>query len=148
MELNTNSHLNGDHYHEARSQTSWSVMFEHLYTDITHLLQNEGQLIRMEIREKFAEAKVATLTLVVGAVLLLVGTIAVAATAIILLDMVMKLWIASTIVTATLLLVGYMMISGAQKKLGAEKIKPRQSLETLNEIKTTFKEKINEYRHQ
>ncbi|HXH29837.1 MAG TPA: phage holin family protein [Bacteriovoracaceae bacterium] len=126
---------------------SWKVMFEHLYADMTRLFERESLLIRTEVREKFMEAKVAVGSLAVGAMMLFIGAFAAAATAIILLDQFLPLWASALIVTAVLCIAGYVMVTGALKKLEGDRLTPRQSLETLGEITTTFKERINEFKH-
>ncbi len=126
---------------------SWKVMFEHLYADLSRLFERESLLIRTEVREKITEAKVAAGSLAIGGGMLLIGAFAAVATAIILLDQVLPLWASALIVTAVLFIVGFVMVKGALKRLEADRLTPRQSLETLGEIKTTFKERINEFKH-
>ena len=126
---------------------SWKVMFEHLYADMTRLFERESLLIRTEVKEKIMEAKVAATSLAIGGVMLFIGAFAAVATAIILLDQILPLWASALIVTAALMIIGYVMVTAALKKLEADRLTPRQSLETLGEIKTTFKERINEFKH-
>lgn len=125
---------------------SYRAMAEHLYVDMAQLFQREGVLIRTEVKEKLDEMKAAVGSMVVGGAFLLVGVFAVVATAIIALDIVLPLWASALIVTAALLLVGGVMVAGAKKKLNADQLTPHQSLDTLGEIKTTFKERFNEFK--
>ena len=125
---------------------SWSHMFERLYSDMSHLFAKESMLIKQELGEKIGEVKTAGVSVVIGGALLFVGVITLAMTAIFLLSRVIPVWSASALVTAAFLIVGYVMVRAALSKLDADKIKPRQSLETLGEIKTSFKERINEFK--
>lgn len=131
---------------EPVQRESYRALGEHLYTDIRQLFERESLLIRTEVKEKMDEMKAAVGTMVVGGAFLFVGVFAVVATAIIALDIVLPLWASALIVTAVLLLVGAVMVMGAKKKLNAERLTPHQSLDTLGEIKTTFKERINEFK--
>lgn len=125
---------------------SWRDMFDHLYADLSHLYERQSLLIRQEVREKFDETKAAVISLAIGGSILLVGLFAAVATAIIALDVVMPLWASALIVTGVLLLVGGVMFVGAKKKLAGRNLVPHHSFETMGEIKSTFKERFNEYK--
>jgi hypothetical protein len=128
---------------------SWKVMFEHFYSDMTVLLAKESRLIRAEISEKFSEARTALVSMVLGSLFLLVGLFSVVATSIIVLNLFLPLWASAAIVSTIFLIVGGIMVSGAKQKLEADKLKLTGSMETLGEISTTFKERINEFKqHQ
>jgi hypothetical protein len=121
-------------------------MIEHLYADFNLLWRKESALIRAEIREKASDVKTAAASLIGGGVVLFIGALSFAATLTILLALVMPLWAASLIVTAAFLIIGGVMLAGAKKKLEAEKLTPHRSIETLGEIKSTFQERVHEYR--
>ena len=135
-----------DEHMQTHERDSWSHMFERLYSDMSHLFEKESMLIKRELGEKIGEVKTAGVSVVIGGALLFVGVITLAMTAIFLLSRVIPVWSASALVTAAFLIVGYVMVRAALAKLDADKIKPRQSLETLGEIKTSFKERINEFK--
>lgn len=130
----------------ASDRDSWSVMFEHLYDDLLRLYQRERELIRTEVKEKTTEAKAAVTSMAVGWGLLLVGGFALAATAIISLNLVMPLWAAAGTVTLILLVIGTAVVIGAKKKLDPGVLAPRKSIDTLGEIKTAFKERYHEFK--
>lgn len=130
----------------AEDHHSWKYMFEKLYSDMQHLMARESELVKTELSEKIGEVKTAGVSMLIGGSLLFVGVITLAMTAIFLLSRVIPVWSASALVTAAFLLVGYIMVRMAISKLDADRIKPRQSLETLGEIKTSFKERINEFK--
>ena len=145
METNINKSSDSD-YNRGIERESWKVMAEHLYSDMKSLLEKESALIRTEVNEKIVEAKKAVISMVLGGTILFVGIFSLTATAIIVLNRFMPLWGAAALVTVILLGVGFVMLNTAKQKLTADKITPNQSLETLREIKTTFKERINEFK--
>lgn len=133
-------------YRVGESRDSWKFMLERLYNDMAHLFERESTLVRTELSEKISDVKTAGTSIIIGGALLFVGVITLALTAIFLLSRVLPVWSASALVTAAFLIVGYAMTRMAIAKLDAERIKPKQSLETLGEIKTSFKERINEFK--
>jgi hypothetical protein len=127
------------------TRDSWKSSFEHLYHDMSRLMVRESELIRTEMGEKFDQIKKSVVPFILGGVMLGVGGLALVATAIIVFNYFMPLWLSAVIVTAVLFVVGGVMIASAKKKLEAQELKPRRSIETLGEIKTTFKERVNEF---
>jgi uncharacterized integral membrane protein len=127
---------------------SWKVMFDRLYVDMSRLMERERLLFKTEVKEKVSDLKNAIGSLVVAGSLLFVGVFALVATTIILLNLVMPLWASALIVTAILFIVGGILIGNAKKKLDADHLKPKQSIETFGEMTNTFKETINEYRQK
>jgi type III secretory pathway component EscU len=97
------------------------------------------------MNEKVTQLKVASGALVVSGVVLFVGVLCVAATAIICLNLVAPLWLAAVIVTvAFLLAIGGIMFAGAKKKLNAADLKPVKSIGAIGEIRHSLQEKVNE----
>jgi uncharacterized membrane protein YqjE len=143
------SDINTDiHSSVGRSDSdSWRFMLEKLYDDMGRLWQKESELIRVEMNEKLTQVKAAAVSMVAGGAVLFVGLLCVAATAIIALNLITELWLAAVIVTAAFLIVGGIMVGGAKQKLEADSLKPRRSVETLGEIKTTLKERVHEFKH-
>lgn len=140
----------GSNVHPIRpageERESWRSMAENLYGDMTSLWTKESQLIRSEVNEKINDVKKGVVSAISGGVVLFVGVLCAAAFAIIALNYAVELWVAALIVTAAFLIVGGIMLSAAKKKLEAEKLRPRRSVEAFGEIQTTLKEKINEFR--
>lgn len=154
--INKNFDYKNENVHQLYSEThprnvneghSWKLMFDRISGDMTTLWERESLLIRSEINEKFIDAKNALTSFAVGGALLFVGLIAAVFAAIYVLDVFVPLWLSAVIVTAVLFVVGGVMISIAKKKLDADKLKPRHSIDTLGEIKTTLKERVHEFRH-
>jgi hypothetical protein len=127
--------------------TSWRGTVDKISDDISSLWDKERLLIRSELNEKVTEAKNAITSIAVGAALCFVGIMAAVFAAIYVLDIFMPLWMAAVAVTAVLFLVGVVMISIAKKRLDMDRLRPRHSLETLDEIRTTLKERVHEFRH-
>ncbi len=149
----TNSNIDGRYYSSVDrnidhpvERESWKDMVQHLYTDMNQLWQKQSLLVSTELNEKITEIKVAAGSLAIGAALLLVGLFAAVATAIILIDLVAPLWLSALIVTAVVMIVGGVMLVGAKKKLEADKLKPKRSIETFGEIRNTFQERIHEFK--
>lgn len=123
---------------------SWKDMTQKFYSDVVHLFEKEGELIRTEMSEKVSDVKTASVSLITGGVVAFVGLLCVAATAIIALDIVTELWLASSIVTVIFLAIGGIMLMSAKKKLESDRIKPNKSIAAFGEIRHTLKEKVNE----
>lgn len=147
-EIDNVHHLYGqqDYSESTSTRESWQGMVEKLYADINRLWVKESQLVRTEINEKISDVKTAIVSLAAGGALLLIGAFSAAATATIALAKVVDPAIASLIVTAVLLVVGFIMLSAAKKKLDADKLKPKHSVDAFGEIKNTFQERIHEFK--
>ncbi len=142
---NVDPYVNTDRSDEGSfERASWKIMIQRFYTDVGNLFEREGQLIKTEIGEKSVQLKEATVSAVSAGVMLFVGALCLAATAIILLDRVMPLWMASVIVTAVFMITGVILLGAAKKKLDADNLVPRKSIDALSEISYTLKEKVNE----
>ena len=126
---------------------TWKEIINHLYSDMTGLYESQSLMIRKEMSDKIETAKTAATSFAVGGALLFMGLIAATATLIICLNLVMPLWASALIVTILFSVIGLALVMDAKKKLAADQMIPRQSLETLSEVKNTFKERINEFKH-
>lgn len=145
-ENTVNRNFEAEYSFEQHDKESLKVMLNHFYTDIVRLYEKEKFLVRAEIQEKVADVKQATISVVVGGFLLAVGVLSLVATVTILLAQIMVLWQASVLVTAILLVVGGIFVIGAKKKLDGSSLRLSQTIETLDEVKTTIKERINEFK--
>lgn len=145
MPKNIDPYINGGGSVEKNyERESWKSMAQNLYADVSSLVQKEGLLIRAEVNEKFDQVKTATVGFVTSGVILFVGLLCLAATAIILLDIVTELWLASVIVTAVFLITGGIIFASAKKKLNSADLKPVKSIEAFGEIRHSLKEKVHE----
>jgi len=149
MEPNTNANINKNYTQSKLPQQfddrdNWRVMFQKLYADMGELFRKEGQLVRTEFQEKTVELKEATVSAISAGVVLFVGLQLVAATAVILLNLVTSLWLAVSIVTIVFLIAGGVMIATAKKKFASSSLKPTKSIEAFDHIRFSVKEKFNE----
>lgn len=128
----------------SSDRDSWKDMAQNIYSDVTRLFEKEGELIRTEMNEKVTQVKVATGAMVTSGVVLFTGVISFAAWAVIVLNMFMALWVASTIVTVALLAIGGVMFASAKKKLNANDLKPQRSIQAFGEIRHSLQEKVHE----
>lgn len=135
-----------DPNYQPVERESWKDMAQNLYSDINALWQKERQLIQTELNEKMSEVKVAAGSFATGGGVLFVGLFAAVATAIIALDVVLPLWASALIVTTVLFIVGGVMMAAAKKKFEAQRLKPKHSIDTVNEIKNTLQERFHEFK--
>lgn len=132
-------------FNETPQRESLKEMGQNLYADLNQLWSKESQLIRTELNEKIDDVKTAAGSIVSGGLVLVVGLFALVATIIIALDQYFELWVASAIVTGILIVIGGIVFKSGKKKLEAQRLKPKHSIEALGEIKHTFQENIHEY---
>ncbi len=132
--------------YDSAERESWKSMVQNLYSDINNLWQKESLLIRTELNEKVSDIKTAARSFAIGGSVLFGAMFALVATAIIGLDVFLPLWLSAVIVTAVMFIVGGVMLTGAKKKIEANRLKPTHSIETLSEIKNTFQERVHEFK--
>ncbi len=131
---------------DGRSQDreSWGLMIQRVYSDLGILLQREGQLVRAELGEKIVQVKVAFTSLVACGIVLLIAAQCLGATLIIMLSQVIPLWISAVLVTTSFFIAAGIMLSLALKKISAENLRPKKSIEAFDHIRFSLKEKIHE----
>ncbi len=132
----------------VRERDSWGVMLEKLSADMTNLWERQSRLISTELGEKATVMKAVSTSMAIGGSLMFVGVFCLAATAILALCTVVAPWIAAAIVTVALMVIGFVMVKGAQKKIAGRGLVPNQSIEALGLIKNTFQERIHEFKRQ
>jgi hypothetical protein len=81
----------------------------------------------------------------VGGALIVLGGLSSIATITIVLSLVVPLWAASLIVTGSFLGGGAWLILKAVKSMNAEKLRPRRSIDSFEEISSTVKEKMKDF---
>lgn len=142
--VNRTTYSSSSSHVDTYERESWKNMATTFYSDVAELFEKEGRLIRAEMNEKATQVKAASVSLVAGGVMLMIGAHCLAATAIIALSYVMPLWLSAVIVTAAFLIIGGVMLAGAKKKLNADDLKPNKSIEAFDHIRFSLKEKVNE----
>jgi Putative Actinobacterial Holin-X, holin superfamily III len=144
MDNNISKDTNTPFMGDSDERESWKIMMSRFYHDVTDLFEKEGRLIRTEMNEKVSQFKTASVSLASSGIVLFIGAQCLAATAIILLDYVMPLWLSVVIVTAIFLVTGGVMLASAKKKLNTRDLKPNKSIEAFDHIRFSLKEKVNE----
>lgn len=139
--MNLNNETSGT---QVVDKETWSASIQRLYGDVSELFVRESQLIRAEVNEKVTDLKTVAIEFVTSGVVLFVGLLCVAATAIICLNLVVPLWAAALIVTAAFLIIGGVLFAAAKKKVSQNSFTPNKSIAAFGEISHTLKEKVHE----
>lgn len=141
-------HLYSDrHPRDVGGYENIRYTFDRITSDISMLWDKERLLIRTEINEKIMEIKAASVRLGVGLGLCFAGLIATVFAFVYVLDVFLPIWAASVITMALLFVIGGALVLSATKRLGADRLTPRHSLETLGHLKTNLKERVHEFKH-
>lgn len=130
---------------ERFERESWKNLTENLVRDFKVLWDKESRIVKSEVSEKVSLIKVASTSLGIGGGMIVLGGLSSLATGTILLSLVVPLWAASLIVTGSLLGGGAWLIFNAIKDINAEKLRPRRSIDSLEEISSTVKEKMKDF---
>ena len=141
--VQAHTHLNGS----PTVPDSWRDTVDHLRQDISLLWDKQGRLMQAEMNEKMDDIKVAIGAMASSGAFLLVGVFCFATTLIFALSLVVPSWAAAAIVTVVFFAIGGIMLGGAKKKLSAEELKPKRSIETLGVMTNTIKERYDEFKH-
>lgn len=114
-------------------------LIRNLATDLSTLLGKEIELAKSEVGESVAEAKTAVGAIATGAAIAMAGLVVLLMSAVYGLSNVLEPWLAALIVGAVALLVGYLMVGSAKKKMSANSIVPDRTLESTKKDKETLK---------
>lgn len=121
-------------------------MGEKLYNDLGLLLQREVALVRAEFKEKVTDLRKGTIAMGIGMSLIFLSIFALMATIIMVLGMIVPWWSAALAVTILFALVGFALYKGGKGKIDMDELRPRHSLEALNEMKKIVKENYYEFK--
>ncbi len=105
-------------------------LVRNLATDLSTLLRKEVALAKSEVGESVSEAKTAIGALATGGAIAMAGLVVVLMSAVYGLSNVVEPWLAALIVGAAALLVGYMMVASARKKMSAASIVPDRTIDS------------------
>lgn len=114
-------------------------LIRNLATDLSTLLGKEIELAKSEVGESVAEAKTAVGAIATGAAIAMAGLVVLLMSAVYGLSNVVEPWLAALIVGAVALLVGYLMVGSAKKKMSANAIVPDRTLDSTKKDKDTLK---------
>ena len=132
---------------EATSGTSERVnrpigeLFSKLASDVSLLIRQEIALAKKELGQSLTQALGATVSLVIGGVIAIVGLIALLAAAILALALIMPDWAAALIFGLVFIVVGLMFIMGAVNRLKTISIVPERTTQTLKDDAEMLREK-------
>ncbi|AMC99710.1 phage holin family protein [Halomonas chromatireducens] len=126
---------------ESREHGTESIadLIRNLATDLSTLLGKEIELAKSEVGESVSEAKTAVGAIATGAAIAMAGLVVLLMSAVIGLSNVVDPWLAALIVGTVALLVGYLMVSSAKKKMSAHSIVPDRTLASTRKDKETLK---------
>lgn len=111
-----------------RSTESIADLIRQLATDLSTLLGKETALAKSEIRESVAEVKTAVGAIATGAAIAMAGLVVLLLSAIYGFSNVVDPWLAALIVGAAALLVGFLMVGAAKKKMSASSMVPDRTV--------------------
>lgn len=121
-----------------RSAESITDLIRDLATDLSSLLGKEVELAKSEVRESVSEVQTAVGAIATGTALATAGLVILLLSAVYGLSNVMDPWLAALIAGAAALLVGYLMIHAAKKKLSANTVVPERTVESAKKDRETF----------
>ncbi len=114
-------------------------LIRNLATDLSTLLGKEIELAKSEVGESVTEAKTAVGAIATGAAMAMAGLVVLLMSAVYGLSNVVEPWLAALIVGAAALLVGYLMIGSAKKKMSANSFVPDRTLDSTKKDQETVK---------
>ncbi len=124
----------------GRDEESLGELFGELAGQSAALVKDEITLVKQELQEKFELVQKASLLMLTGAVMGLLALMAILAAAILAFAIVVGFWQSALIVGLVLLLLGVITFYAGFKRAGRSLLKPRQTIETLEENKEWLKE--------
>lgn len=125
----------------SREQGSDSIadLIRNLATDLSALLGKEIQLAKAEVGESVSEVQTAVGAIATGAVVAIAGLVILLLSAVYGLSNVVDPWLAALIVGGAALLVGFMMVGAARKKMSAESLVPDRTIDAAKKDQDTIK---------
>jgi hypothetical protein len=121
-----------------RSSESIPDLIRDLATDLSTLFGKEVQLAKSEVRETVSDVQIAVGAIASGAVIAMAGLVILLLSAVYGLSNVLAPWLAALIVGASALLVGYLMVNGAKKKMSESSVVPERTLESIKKDTETL----------
>lgn len=125
-----------------RGSESIADLVRDLANDLSSLLGKEIELGKSEVRESVTEAKTAVGSMVTGAAVTMAGLVVLLMSAVYGLSNLVEPWLAALIVGAAALLVGYLMVNSAKKKVSANSMVPERTVDAAQKDKETLKRTI------
>lgn len=114
-------------------------LIRNLATDLSALLGKEIQLAKAEVGESVTKVQTAVGAIATGAVVAIAGLVVLLFSAVYGLSNVVDPWLAALIVGGAALLVGFMMVGAAKKKMSAESLVPDRTLDAAKKDQETLR---------
>lgn len=114
-------------------------LIRNLATDLSSLLAKEIQLAKAEVGESVSEVQTAIGAVATGASIAMAGLVVLLMSAVYGLSNVVDPWLAALIVGAAALLIGFLMVGSAKKKMSAYSIVPDRALESAKKDQQALK---------
>lgn len=134
---NPTSHPTGMAGENLDGRESIPVMIRGLAGDLTTLFSKELSLAKAELREAASKTTAAVASMAGGAVLAMAGVVVLLMSAVLGLNNVLDLWLAALIVGLAAVVVGFLMIKAASKKVEPSAFVPERTVESLHQDKRT-----------
>lgn len=123
---------------QERNPESITDLIRHLATDLSTLLSKEVELAKSEVGESVSEAKAAVGAMATGGAIAMAGLVVLLMSAVYGLSDIVAPWLAALIVGAAALLIGFIMVSSAKKKMTASSFVPDRTVESAKKDKDTL----------
>lgn len=114
---------------------SLAALLRDLSNDSIHLIKQEAQLFRAETAQKLTRAQRSAIVLGVGGMIALMGALALVASLILLLALVIPAWLSALLVGGALVALGVAALVAGKNRLASEDLVPTK---TLNSVKHDF----------
>ncbi len=126
---------------ESRQPSSEGIseLIRDLATDLSTLMSKELALAKAEVRESVHEAKAAVGAMATGGAICMAGLVVLLMSAVYGLSNVVEPWLAALIVGALALLVGFVMVGSAKKKISAKEMVPDRTIDSTKKDKDTLR---------
>jgi hypothetical protein len=127
--------MSGVRQYNGADQRSVGELFGQLSQDLGLLVRQEAQLAKTEVQAKISRLTTDLVSLATGGIVALIGALALAAAAILLLIDPVGLdpWLAALLVGAVLGVVGYVMLQKGLRDMRGIDPTPRRTVESLKE---------------
>lgn len=110
-----------------------------LATNLSSLFGKEIQLAKSEARESISEVQTAAAALATGVAVAMAGLVVLLMSAVYGLSNVLDPWLAALVIGASALLVGYLMVASAKKKMSAGSVMPERTMDSIQKDAETLK---------
>ncbi len=117
-------------------------LIKDLMQELSSLVRNEAELAKAEVSEKVAQVQSGVASLVVAAVLLLVGLIGLMEAAIYGLAQVWPRWLAALVIGGAILIIGLIAFAIGRSNLKARNLAPQRSAESMRKDKAFAQEQL------